>query len=46
MYEANQLSEKDALVQARVAKILDHSLWNKDKMTYRLWEPNEKTEIN
>lgn len=45
MYEANKLSEKDALIQARVAKILDHSLWNKDKMTYRLWEPNRANEI-
>lgn len=33
------LTEADALVQARVARILRHTDWDKDKQEVRLWEP-------
>lgn len=38
-FEAAKLTPEDALVQARVARILTHSDWNYKKKEVRLWTP-------
>ncbi len=38
-YRLKKLTEADALVQARVARILRYEDWNKAEQTIRLWHP-------
>lgn len=38
-YEAKDLTEEDAIMQARMARILRWEDWNEDKQEVRLWEP-------
>lgn len=38
-YESKGLTKEDALVQARVARILRKSDWDFKRKTYKLWEP-------
>ena len=38
-YEKNSLTEEDALVQARVARILRNTDWDETKQEVKLWQP-------
>lgn len=40
-FKAKKLTEADALVQARVARILRYEDWNKEAKTIRLWHPTK-----
>ena len=39
VFDAKKLTEEDALVQARVARILTHSDWDYKKKERKLWQP-------
>lgn len=43
VYAKAGLTEKDALVQARMARILQWENWNKDKQEVILWEPKKQS---